>query len=180
VLIAHTLTLPLPRTLPRGGLPEDALGNTGGRGVERTSRHPVTTSRGQLSTIREAGLIGPGLSSTAVNTIRQLFRPAPLLVPEDVAVAVEANGLSVDRVRVELHHELRLRHRLFAAFALLPVARASECSRSVATRQTAVLELLPDEETDVVWIYRRLALAAAETAATSRADSIRKNRNSEN
>jgi hypothetical protein len=88
---------------------------------------------------------------------RLRFHRAPLLVPEDVAVAVEANSGCVVRLRVDLHHELGLHDELIASAALLPVPWTAEHSRADVTRQTSVLELLPDEKTDAVWVYGCLA-----------------------
>jgi hypothetical protein len=106
-----------------------------------------------------------------------LFRRAPLLVPQDVAVAVETNSGRVLRLCVNLHHELGLHDELFARVTLLPVPWTAECCRRNVTRQTPVLELLPDDETDAVWIYRRLAACGCGNRGRICPDLIRKNRN---
>jgi hypothetical protein len=72
---------------------------------------------------------------------------APLFVLERVAVAVKSTDLFV-RQRVDLHHGQGLVHGLIAGGALLPVPWTSERSRSAATRQSAIVELLPDEIAD--------------------------------
>jgi hypothetical protein len=90
---------------------------------------------------------------SGVSAARLRFQRAPLFVPERVAVAMKANGLHVFRLRVDLHHEQRLQHSLLAGRAPLPVPRTSERSRSAATRQSAIVELLPDEMADGLRVH---------------------------
>ena len=63
------------------------------------------------------------------------LQPASLVIPERVAVAVEANGLLIVRQRVDLLHEKGVRHGLLAGGALLPVAWTRKHSRGAVTRQ---------------------------------------------
>src|SRR5438132_94812 len=75
---------------------------------------------------------------------RLRLQPASLVIPERVAVAVEANGLLIVRQRVDLLHEKGVRHGLLAGGgALLPVAWTRKHSRGAVTRQATGQELRP-------------------------------------
>src|SRR5438093_11073632 len=76
------------------------------------------------------------------------LQPASLVIPECVAVAVEANGLLVVRQRVDFHHGQGVSHKLFAGVAPLPVAWTPKHSRGAVTRQATGPELRQDENTD--------------------------------
>jgi hypothetical protein len=65
---------------------------------------------------------------------------------------MKANDLSV-RQGVDVHHAQSLHHSLLAGLAPLPVPWTSERSWSAATRQSAIVELLPDEIADGVRVH---------------------------
>ena len=69
------------------------------------------------------------------------------LVPEVEAPDVELDRAPIPVKRNALHEELILRNRLLAGVAGLAIAGPAPDSRNAVVRETAIVELLLDEET---------------------------------
>src|SRR4030095_2322277 len=80
----------------------------------------------------------------------------PLVIPDCVAVAMEANDLRVLHQRIDFHHECGGHEDLFAGVALLPVAWTSEGLRCAVAGKTTVSELRADEKADSVRVHNGL------------------------
>src|SRR4030095_315975 len=120
--------MPLGTRSREEGLASDVLHDRHGalaheRDGHRLGAHAVARGPGGTGTLRKAQCA----------RLRLRFQRASLLVPECIAVAMEANGLHVSGLRVDLHHEQSLRHSLLAGLAPLPVPWTSEPSRILAT-----------------------------------------------
>src|SRR6266403_3142156 len=80
----------------------------------------------------------------------------PLVIPDCVAVAMEANNLRVLRQRIGFHHECGGPEDLLAGVALLPVAWTSKRLRCAVAGKTTVSELRADETADSVRVHSGL------------------------
>ena len=79
----------------------------------------------------------------------------PLGIPELKAVGVEAQRFLMAWVRANLNHHLVRSDDLPAGVACRTVARTSPHCQGAVDRQTSVLELLPDQDTDRFGVYGR-------------------------
>jgi hypothetical protein len=82
----------------------------------------------------------------------QLWR-LPLVIPDCVAIAMEANGLRALRQRIDFDHQCGGSEDLFAGVALLPVAWTSARLRCAVAGKTTVSELRPNEKADSVRVH---------------------------
>jgi hypothetical protein len=88
----------------------------------------------------------------------QLWR-LPLVIPDRVAIAMEASGLRALRQRIDFDHQCVGPEDLFAGVALLPVAWTSPRLRCAVAGKTTVSELRPNEKADSVRVHNDLTWA---------------------
>ena len=99
--------------------------------TERPYRVDAEWNRARALACGAAGGVGGIEEGGVTHDGRLRLWCVPLVIPDCVAVAMEANDLRVLHQRIDFHHECGGHEDLFAGVALLPVAWTSEGLRCV-------------------------------------------------